>query len=52
MIKDFQRLKNELSNLGGGGGFQLPSLPLLGLPGRNPRDLDLDQECLEVEVVS
>ena len=37
MIKDFQRLKNELSNLGGGGGFQLPSLPLPGLPGRNPR---------------
>lgn len=37
MIKDFQKLKNELSNLGGGGGFQLPSLPLPGLPGRNPR---------------
>ena len=36
MIKDFQRLKNELSNLGGGG-FQLPSLPLPGLPGKNPR---------------
>jgi len=36
MIKDFQKLKNELSNLGGGG-FQMPSLPMPGLPGRTPR---------------
>ena len=35
MIKDFLRLRNELSNMGGGGGgFRLPSLPL---PGRQPR---------------
>ena len=51
MIKDFQRLKNELSNLGGGGGFQLPSLPLPGLPGRNPRPRPRPR-MLEVEVVS
>ena len=38
MIKDFQRLKNELSNLGGGGGgFQMPSLPLPGISRRAPR---------------
>jgi len=36
MIKDFQKLKNELSNLGGGG-FQMPSLPMPGLPGSSPR---------------
>ena len=35
MIKDFLRLRDELSNMGGGGGgFRLPSLPL---PGRQPR---------------
>ena len=30
MIKDFLKLKNELANMGGGGGFQLPRLPLPG----------------------
>tara|TARA_B100000674_G_scaffold353090_1_gene296163 strand:+ start:2678 stop:4447 length:1770 start_codon:yes stop_codon:yes gene_type:complete len=34
MIKDFLKLKNELANMGGGGGFRLPRLPL---PGRQPR---------------
>ena len=34
MIKDFLKLKNELANMGGGGGFRLPQLPL---PGRQPR---------------
>ncbi len=34
MIKDFLKLKNELANLGGGGGFRLPQLPF---PGRGPR---------------
>ena len=34
MIKDFLKLKNELANLGGGGGFRLPQLPF---PGRQPR---------------
>jgi len=34
MINDFLKLKNELANLGGGGGFRLPQLPF---PGRQPR---------------
>ena len=30
MIKDFLKLKDELANMGGGGGFRLPRLPLPG----------------------
>ena len=37
MIKDFLKLRNELSNMGGGGGFRLPSLPLPGRQSRQPQ---------------
>ena len=37
MIKDFLKLRNELSNMGGGGGFRLPSLPLPGRQQRQPK---------------
>ena len=51
MIKDFQKLKNELSNMGGGGGgFDYHHY--LCLVFHETPDLDLEQECLEVEVVS